>query len=60
MRHTHGTSRSLERLERGECGQRPIARRGMIVLSLAQDEAAFSRLEGAVEEFVKVRARFLA
>ena len=37
-----------------------MARRGMIILSLAQDEAAFARLEGAVEDFVKVRKRFLA
>lgn len=37
-----------------------IARRGMIILSLAQDEAAFARLEGAVDEFVRVRKRFLA
>lgn len=37
-----------------------IARRGMIVLSLAQDEAAFARLEGAVEDFVRLRKRFLA
>ncbi|MGD9805120.1 MAG: aspartate aminotransferase family protein [Hyphomicrobiaceae bacterium] len=36
-----------------------IARRGMIVLSLAQDEAAFARLEGAVEDFVRLRRRFL-
>lgn len=37
-----------------------VARRGMIVLSLAQDEAAFARLEGAVEDFVRLRKRFLA
>lgn len=37
-----------------------IARRGMIVLSLAQDEAAFSRLEAAIEDFVRLRSRFLA
>ena len=36
-----------------------IARRGMIVLSLVQDEAAFTRLEGAVEDFVRLRKRFL-
>jgi glutamate-1-semialdehyde 2,1-aminomutase len=36
-----------------------MARRGMIVLSLAQDEAAFARLEGAVEDFVRLRRRFL-
>ena len=36
-----------------------VARRGMIVLSLAQDEAAFARLEGAVEDFVRLRQRFL-
>jgi glutamate-1-semialdehyde 2,1-aminomutase len=36
-----------------------IARRGMIVLSLVQDEAAFARLEGAVEDFVRVRQRYL-
>jgi glutamate-1-semialdehyde 2,1-aminomutase len=36
-----------------------MARRGMIVLSLVQDEAAFARLEGAVEDFVRLRARFL-
>jgi len=30
------------------------------VLSLAQDEPAFSRLEGAVEDFVRLRKRFLA
>jgi glutamate-1-semialdehyde 2,1-aminomutase len=36
-----------------------MARRGMIVLSLAQDEAAFARLEGAVEDFVRLRQRFL-
>jgi glutamate-1-semialdehyde 2,1-aminomutase len=37
-----------------------IARRGMIVLSLAQDEPAFARLEAAVEDFVRLRKRFLA
>ena len=37
-----------------------MARRGMIVLSLVQDEAAFARLEGAVEDFVRLRQRFLA
>jgi glutamate-1-semialdehyde 2,1-aminomutase len=37
-----------------------MARRGMIVLSLAQDEPAFAKLEAAVEDFVKVRRRFLA
>lgn len=37
-----------------------IARRGMIVLSLAHDEAAFSALESAVEEFVHVRKPLLA
>jgi glutamate-1-semialdehyde 2,1-aminomutase len=37
-----------------------MARRGMIILSLAQDEAAFARLESAIEDFVKVRKRFLA
>lgn len=37
-----------------------MARRGMIVLSLAQDEAAFARLEGAVEDFARLRKRFLA
>lgn len=36
-----------------------MARRGMIVLSLAQDEAAFARLEMAVEDFVRLRKRFL-
>ncbi len=36
-----------------------MARRGMIVLSLVQDEAAFARLEGAVEDFVRLRKRFL-
>lgn len=36
-----------------------IARRGMIVLSLAQDEAAFAKLEGAVEDFVRLRKRYL-
>lgn len=36
-----------------------MARRGMIVLSVAQDEPAFARLEAAVEDFVKVRQRFL-
>ena len=36
-----------------------IARRGMIVLSLAQDEAAFAALESAIEDFVRVRRRFL-
>jgi glutamate-1-semialdehyde 2,1-aminomutase len=36
-----------------------MARRGMIVVSLAQDEAAFARLEGAVEDFVRLRGRFL-
>ena len=36
-----------------------MARRGMIVLSLAQDDAAFARLEGAVEDFVRLRSRFL-
>jgi len=37
-----------------------IARRGMIVLSLVQDEAAFARIEGAVEDFVRLRKRYLA
>ncbi len=37
-----------------------IARRGMIVLSLAQDEAAFAKLESAVEDFVRLRKRYLA
>jgi glutamate-1-semialdehyde 2,1-aminomutase len=37
-----------------------IARRGMIVLSLVQDEAAFARLEGGIEDFVRLRRRFLA
>ena len=36
-----------------------IARRGMIVLSLAQDEAAFAKLESGVEDFVRLRRRFL-
>ena len=36
-----------------------VARRGMIVLSFAQDEAAFTRLEAAVEDFVRLRRRFL-
>ncbi|MGE0700489.1 MAG: aspartate aminotransferase family protein, partial [Hyphomicrobiaceae bacterium] len=36
-----------------------MARRGMIVLSLVQDEAAFARLEGGVEDFVRLRKRFL-
>ncbi|MDX2156476.1 MAG: aspartate aminotransferase family protein [Hyphomicrobiaceae bacterium] len=37
-----------------------MARRGMIVLSLAQDEDAFAKLEAAVEDFVRLRKRFLA
>lgn len=37
-----------------------IARRGMIVLSLAQDEPAFAKLEAAVEDFVRLRRRYLA
>lgn len=37
-----------------------IARRGMIVLSLALDDAAFERLEVAVEDFVRLRLRFLS
>ena len=37
-----------------------IARRGMIVLNLVQDEAAFAALEAGVEDFVRVRQRFLA
>ena len=37
-----------------------MARRGMIVLSLVQDDAAFARLEGAVEDFVRLRRRFLS
>ena len=36
-----------------------MARRGMIVLSLAQDEAAFAQLEAAVEDFVRLRGRYL-
>ncbi len=36
-----------------------MARRGMIVLSLAQDETAFQRLEAAVEDFTRLRGRFL-
>jgi glutamate-1-semialdehyde 2,1-aminomutase len=37
-----------------------IARRGMIVLNLIHDEPAFARLEAAVEDFVRLRRRFLA
>ncbi|MFV0295797.1 MAG: aspartate aminotransferase family protein [Hyphomicrobiaceae bacterium] len=37
-----------------------IARRGMIVLSVAQDEAALERLAAAVEDFVRLRKRYLA
>ncbi|MEZ5853199.1 MAG: aminotransferase class III-fold pyridoxal phosphate-dependent enzyme [Hyphomicrobiaceae bacterium] len=37
-----------------------MARRGMIVLSIAQDDAAFQRLEAAVEDFTRLRSRFLA
>jgi glutamate-1-semialdehyde 2,1-aminomutase len=36
-----------------------MARRGMIILSLAQDEAAFAKLESAIEDFVRIRRRFL-
>ncbi len=36
-----------------------MTRRGMIILSLAQDDAAFAKLESAVEDFVRVRRRFL-
>ncbi len=36
-----------------------IARRGMIVLSLAQDDDAFKALETGIEEFVRVRQRYL-
>ncbi len=36
-----------------------IARRGMIVLSLAHDETAFAKLEAAVEDFVRLRQRYL-
>lgn len=36
-----------------------IARRGMIVLSLAQDDAAFAALESGIEEFIRLRSRFL-
>ncbi len=36
-----------------------IARRGMLILSLAQNEAAFAKLEAGIEEFVRVRRRFL-
>lgn len=37
-----------------------IARRGMIVTNLVHDEAAYAALESAVEDFVRVRKRFLA
>jgi glutamate-1-semialdehyde 2,1-aminomutase len=37
-----------------------MARRGMIVLSFAQDEPAFAKLEAAVEDFVRLRKRFLS
>ncbi len=37
-----------------------IARRGMIVLNLIHDEPAFAKLEAAVEDFVRVRRRYLA
>ena len=36
-----------------------MTRRGMIIGSLAQDSDAFAKLESAVEEFVRVRRRFL-
>ncbi|MFM9940987.1 MAG: aspartate aminotransferase family protein [Hyphomicrobiaceae bacterium] len=36
-----------------------IARRGMIVLSLAHDEPAFAKLKAAVEDFVRLRRRYL-
>lgn len=36
-----------------------IARRGMLILSLAQDEEAFGKLESAVEDFLRIRRRFL-
>ena len=36
-----------------------MTRRGMIILSLAQDDAAFAQIEAAVEDFVRVRRRFL-
>lgn len=36
-----------------------IARRGMIVTNLVHDEAAYAALESAVEDFVRVRRRFL-
>ncbi len=37
-----------------------IARRGMIVTNVVHDEAAYTALESAIEDFVRVRARFLA
>lgn len=37
-----------------------IARRGMIVLNLIHDEPAFAKLEAAVEDFVRLRKRFLS
>ncbi len=37
-----------------------IARRGMIVTNLVHDEKAYSALESAVEEFVRLRKRLLA
>ena len=46
----------LDLLDRGVY----MARRGMIILSLAQDEAAFGKMEAAIEDFVRVRRRFLA
>ena len=36
-----------------------IARRGMIVTNLVHDEAAYAALESAIEDFVRVRRRFL-
>jgi glutamate-1-semialdehyde 2,1-aminomutase len=36
-----------------------VARRGMIVLSLAQDDAAFAALESGIEDFIRLRSRFL-
>ncbi len=36
-----------------------IARRGMMVTNMVHDEAAYVALEGAIEDFVRVRGRFL-
>ena len=36
-----------------------IARRGMIVTNLVHDEAAYQALEAGIEDFVRLRQRFL-